>query len=173
MTAEEWRRLVDEDCKWFVNNLWARVTEMILSGEELSAEPKEAVPRTETPTDEIERDGNVQSNVQKIGHKLDNSTIGNKAKMREALVNISKYADCAAMRQHDATTQHYIEQIRKWAEAALAEPRRNCDVGTAGEQVERHREWCGRDIDYSHCCNDCRNCFARWVQMPYEEGGNK
>ena len=43
------------------------------------------------------------------------SAVGNGAKMREALVNISKYADCAAMRQHDATTQHYIEQIRKWA----------------------------------------------------------
>ena len=52
---------------------------------------------------------------------------GNGAKMREALVNISKYADCAAMRQHDATTQHYIEQIRKWAEAALATPRKNCE----------------------------------------------
>ena len=47
--------------------------------------------------------------------------VGNTAKMREALVNISKYADCAAMRQHDATTQHYIEQIREWAEAAIAE----------------------------------------------------
>ena len=52
--------------------------------------------------------------------------VGNGAKMREALINISKYADCAAMRQHDATTQHYIEQIRKWTEAALAAPPRNC-----------------------------------------------
>lgn len=53
-----------------------------------------------------------------VAHKRE---VGNTAKMREALVNISKYADCAAMRQHDATTQHYIEQIREWAEAALAE----------------------------------------------------
>lgn len=52
----------------------------------------------------------------------------NAAKMYEALANISKYADCAAMRQHDATTQHYIEQIRKWAKAALAAPPRNCDA---------------------------------------------
>lgn len=44
---------------------------------------------------------------------------------------------------------------------------------TAEEQIERHKEWCRRDIEYSNCCNDCRNCFARWAQMPYEEGENK
>lgn len=60
-------------------------------------------------------------------HAVLDVKVGNGAKMHEALVNISKYADCAAMRQHDATTQHYIDQIRKWAEAALAEPLRNCD----------------------------------------------
>lgn len=54
--------------------------------------------------------------------------IGNAAKLREAVVNISRYADCAAMRPNDAQTQEYIEQIRKWANAALAAPPRNCDM---------------------------------------------
>ena len=53
--------------------------------------------------------------------------VGDAAKLREAVEYISQYADCAAMRQHDAATQHYIEQIRKWAKAALDAPPRNCD----------------------------------------------
>ena len=89
-------------------------------------------------------------------------------KMREALVNISKYADCAAMRQHDATTQHYIEQIRKWAEAALAEPPRNCDVGTVDEQTERFVNF-ARLYSQSEVVRFAIN----WAQMPYEEGGEK
>lgn len=94
--------------------------------------------------------------------------VGNGAKMHEALVNISKYADCAAMRQHDATTQHYIDQIREWAEAALSEPRRNCDVGTADEQAERF-------VDFAHLCfqSEVVRCAMNWAQMPYEEVGAK
>lgn len=110
---------------------------------------------------------------------------GNGAKMCEALVNISKYADCAAMRQHDATTQHYIEQIRKWADAALAAPPRNCDVGDADDWEKRFGEEC----DKGHTCSACpvrltktkmaieftkgAKCEFIWAQMPYEEGGAK
>jgi len=54
--------------------------------------------------------------------------VGNAAAICEALVNISRYADCATMRPNDAQTQEYIEQIRKWANAALKEPARNCDL---------------------------------------------
>lgn len=59
------------------------------------------------------------------------------------------------------------------ADKILAKRPRQCDVGSAEEQIERHREWCRRDTDSSYCCNDCRDCFARWAQMPYEakEGG--
>lgn len=63
--------------------------------------------------------------------------VGDAAKLREALVNISKYADCSAMRQHDEHTQHYIEQIRKWAEAALAAPVRNCEKYKTPEDCMR------------------------------------
>ena len=99
--------------------------------------------------------------------------------MREALANIAEYADCAATRQHDAHTQHYIEQIRLWARSALAKPPRNCDVGTAEEQFERWEVFCAKyDNDCTGCpCDDntCTfaNCFAKWAQMPYEEGGAK
>ena len=55
---------------------------------------------------------------------------------------------------------------------ALAEPIRNCDVGTVREQEERFMEFCG------HCnCKSCKltidgisgNCEIVWSQMPYEE----
>ena len=55
------------------------------------------------------------------------SAVGDAAKLREALGYILKYADCAACRDHDEHTRHYIDQIRKWAQSALAAPAKNCD----------------------------------------------
>ena len=58
--------------------------------------------------------------------------------------------------------------------AALSAPPRNCDVGTAEEQVLRWREFCayknGGVCDGCPClANDgVEACYARWEQMPYE-----
>lgn len=67
------------------------------------------------------------------------------------------------------------------AKSALAEPIRNCDVGTAEEQAERFYSFCKTHqsgilgICSSQCpCKDCCNmchCLTKWAQMPYEEGG--
>ena len=51
---------------------------------------------------------------------------------------------------------------------ALKKSLRNCDVGTAEEQVERHVKWCNNDRCVFTCCSVC---FAEWSQMPYEAGG--
>ena len=63
---------------------------------------------------------------------------------------------------------------------ALAAPPRNCDVGTAEEQFERWQAFCGRhDANCTGCpCDDGHTCtlaycFAKWAQMPCEEGGAK
>ena len=63
------------------------------------------------------------------------------------------------------------------AKAALAEPLRNCDVGTAEEQYARVRAFCKRHKVGLRCV-DCpvngvlpKNCALIWAQMPYEEGG--
>lgn len=48
---------------------------------------------------------------------------------------------------------------------------RNCDIGTAEEQLKRHGEWCTRRPATTHPCLDrgwCRKCFVKWAQMPYE-----
>lgn len=55
---------------------------------------------------------------------------------------------------------------------ALAEPIRNCDVGTIDEQTNRFAEFC-----LSQRCNDCPlkvadmigECGIRWAQIPYEK----
>lgn len=71
------------------------------------------------------------------------------------------------------------------ANAALAEPVRNCDVGTAQEQIERWEKFCQAHHEYwkpsksltaiqkCNCpCKEGNGCnYFIWAQMPYEEGG--
>ena len=64
----------------------------------------------------------------------------------------------------------YAKAIEEIAKAALAEPIRNCDIGTADEQVKRHRDWCNSNV-CTCASSSCKICFAKWSQMPYEEGG--
>ena len=54
-------------------------------------------------------------------------------------------------------------------EVEICRPLRNCDVGTAEEQIKRHRKWCKSD----KCLTGvpCSVCFAKWSQMPYEKEG--
>lgn len=102
--------------------------------------------------------------------------IGNGAKMREALEAVDDaFSDGSLYASGDCPTPHDVsvfEDVRDKVKAALAEPPRNCDVGTAEEQAKRHVGWCDR---LNHCSrtHSCRECFAKWAQMPYEEGGEK
>ena len=96
--------------------------------------------------------------------------VGNKAAMRDACANIAEYAKAASCHTDDSHLLGYLYQIERWAESALAAPPRNCDLGTAEEQVSRHRIWCKCGGD---CAVSCKMCFAKWSQMPYEDGGAK
>ena len=69
-------------------------------------------------------------------------------------------------------------EIRDIANAALAEPVRNYEVGTAEEQYNRHYEYCISQPtcrEYLRVATTCICilCFAKWAQRPYEEGGIK
>ena len=65
---------------------------------------------------------------------------------------------------------------------ALAEPRRNCDAGTADEQAERFYAFCTRFSSGigGMCDGNCPclgsadgcHCLCKWGQMPYKKGGN-
>lgn len=58
---------------------------------------------------------------------------------------------------------------------------RNCDVGTAEEQLKRFGNFC-RMISKDEICDGCplfpqcstlEHCTLAWAQMPYKEGGAK
>lgn len=109
---------------------------------------------------------------------------GNVAKLCEAVGYIAQYADSAAMRQHDATTQHYIEQMRKWATAALAAPARNCDKYATADEALKAQEQMFNDSNFANgeCklgCPECDNprvgCKIAWLFAPAteKEGGAK
>lgn len=65
-------------------------------------------------------------------------------------------------------------ELYEIADAALAAPPRNCDVGTAEEQAERYMNFCH---NYPKCTGcPCvgqmkyKQCEFAWSQLPYEDG---
>lgn len=117
---------------------------------------------------------------------------GNYAAMREALEYVLDFdaTDDTAMEdgltdgERVAEYADHIEECQKKARAALASPPRNCDVGTAKEQLARFIAFCkGQRLHssgHADTCNPkcpCRDggdvnlCALTWAQMPYEEGG--
>ena len=69
------------------------------------------------------------------------------------------------------------------ARAALAEPVKNCEVGTVEEQEVRFDGFCMahkeiKEPGLKGCSDNCPFvktgfCDLHWAQMPYEEGGAK
>lgn len=130
--------------------------------------------------------------------------------MREALIDVVKRLEARVGCDHHtfnptATTCDGITSVGKCANiatcaaifkarTALAEPPRNCDVGTPQEQVHRFDEYCRahrispKEEDFRTPCDECpilkerlrqgtgcaqTGCIFVWEQMPYEEGGKK
>lgn len=96
----------------------------------------------------------------------DKPECGNAQKMREALQAIVDICD------GNMGVPNERLSIYNLAKAVLSATPRNCDVGTAEEQVSRHCKMCTiisrngtRSCDYSKC----NKCFAEWGQMPYEK----
>ena len=100
-------------------------------------------------------------------------------KLREALAKILGIADHVQMRfAIPELANQEISELKQIAEAALAEPVRNCEVGTPKEQNERHNKFCYYHRSYEKCCGGCPLngepcCELSWAQMPYEGGGDK
>lgn len=97
------------------------------------------------------------------------------SKSREALKKIHHQLSLLFMKEIDIIVFGF--RVKNIIKAALAEPLRNCDVGTDLEQAKRLRNIC---IKYRAMIGTCLNCpifkpgdspcdcFARWSQMPYE-----
>lgn len=108
------------------------------------------------------------------------TTAGNMVKLREAAINIVKNEEIFF--GEDQTTKEEWEKIHSLLnalKAALAGPARNCDVGTAEEQLDRYGLFCQKKClicENRFSCHICgeryrMKCMMKWAQMPYEEGG--
>jgi len=97
-------------------------------------------------------------------------------KMREALVLALSLLDLKEGVSYKIVSQKDIDFMK----AALAEPARNYEVGTAEEQFVRFGKFCNRHfLAKARCDKDCPcydfhmsgcSCCFLWAQMPYEEG---
>ena len=108
--------------------------------------------------------------------------------MREALARMldwmEEHTGCYSVQvsphrdDPDAVQKEKDEAISR-ARAALALPRRNCDVGAPEEQEKRFNRFCGarhlprREVGI-YCAYKCpvegeTSCELQWAQMPYTE----
>lgn len=99
--------------------------------------------------------------------------VGNAAKLREVMKAIHRIAYDA---KSDFDVFAGIEKINRISADALAEPLRNCEVGTAVEQAERFHAYCEAHKDNDAECLYCPlfgetggHCELAWAQMPYNE----
>ena len=93
---------------------------------------------------------------------------GNQQKMREALDAAMRFIGNLEIEPYSPLDEDASE-LRQKIMDALSAPARQCDVGTAEEQVVRFRDAmvheCFAD---EYCrCKDAAQCFARWAQTPY------
>lgn len=90
--------------------------------------------------------------------------------MYEALLKVKKLFDGRIMFQQD------IRKAHKAVNAALAEPPRNCDIGTASDMAQRFNQFCQEHRNLYKCCDDCPllrrggPCEFEWARMPYKKG---
>jgi hypothetical protein len=91
--------------------------------------------------------------------------------LREKLERLHKLAGIVWEGDGGAEVSAELAEMRDLTALMLAEPDRNCDIGTAEEQEHRFSVFCYADADKdcSTCCLNVRDdarCFALWAQMP-------
>ncbi len=116
--------------------------------------------------------------------------------LREALVKLRQRFDNNVMAYQDrylkfsgwhwhkkaaeaARWRDVFRELREVCDAALAEPARQCDVGTPYEQANRMRQFCDKQkrngiINCGYCPikhQYQRDCTLAWAQMSYAEEG--
>jgi hypothetical protein len=88
------------------------------------------------------------------------------SKLRESLKEILEIVSPISTGDDDDP----VERVAKIAEAALAEPIRNCDIGTAEEQYKRFRDMCFNTNCEGLVKHNTLSEYAfKWAQMPYKK----
>lgn len=98
------------------------------------------------------------------------------SKIRDALLKADVLVSIATF--DEDVNMDEVEKIRSEIKSALAEPVRNCDIGTAEEQENRYLGHCYKQSIDTGLCLECplfgkqKMCAFAWAQMPYDEGKN-
>lgn len=92
----------------------------------------------------------------------------NQTKIREALEFV--HDKLLTWNYTDKATAKMAVAVVDRCSKALSAPARQCDVGTADEQMKRQYDTM---CNTTNACPDsdwsCRKCFAQWAQSPYSE----
>ena len=108
-----------------------------------------------------------------------NTTKQTDGKLREALRQAKEIARTIySTSDKGSSHEDLAEKLVEITNAALAEPVRNYEVGTAEEQERRFGEYCDSkyDLNDKEECQSCplfkhrTSCEFAWAQMPYSEG---
>lgn len=97
------------------------------------------------------------------------------SRLREALSNAAWMLERILEAFSKGTGGPYMSDVAEAidnARAVLAEPIRNCDVGTADEQAGRYQRFCAAHRCHERtnkCPFDIDKCEFEWGQMPYTE----
>ncbi len=141
-----------------------------------------------TYLDQIRDAMNMWGHEKHIAEHAQKPTVGNAAAMREALVKAKKaichYAEhiCQSLSWENSDLQSNCADVlcahrelckaKTAINAALSEPPRQFDVGTAEEQEARMMRYCaGRKCErcqFFYGVNEGVNCDFTWAQVPYE-----
>lgn len=89
------------------------------------------------------------------------------SKLREELLKADVLISIATF--DEDVNMDEVEKIRSEIKAAIAEPLRNCDIGSAEEQAIRFEAYCDSHTNCAHCPLAGQQCVLAWSQMPYEE----
>ena len=101
-------------------------------------------------------------------------------KLRDVLRKARVFIDCSPLKKvEDDFRCIDRDEICAEIDTILAEPVKNCEVGTTEEQYERYKRRCK-----AQDCRDCpirgnfrriggESCQLVWAQLPHEEGGAK
>lgn len=102
----------------------------------------------------------------------ESSAVGNASARREALEQILWCLGWMSDNAENKIIKDHLAKPIELAKSALSAPPRNCDVGTADEQVSRYNKFCMQRA-CSECpfyvASDLLACGVRWAQMTYEE----
>lgn len=108
----------------------------------------------------------VKSYADRIEDAIKRDYTGNVAKLREALGEARELLlpQCHYDIPYSKNCVAAVEKI----DSVLAEPLRNCEVGTAEEQAIRFEAYCDSHTNCAHCPLKGQQCVLAWSQMPYE-----